>query len=69
MNIVEPINVVSEQLKHDASVHEWRVGWRRGENLNVLSLFRDAVDGPRLRGGFPVLRASVNERLTPALYR
>lgn len=67
MNIVGPINVVSEHLKYDASVHEVE-STREGEErtLNVLSLF-SGCGGMDLgfEGGFPVLRASVNERLTP----
>lgn len=67
MNIVEPINVVSEQLKRDASVHEVESRMEGEERtLNVLSLF-SGCGGMDLgfEGGFPVLRASVNEKITP----
>src|SRR5690554_1245284 len=67
MEIVEPLDTVGEMKFHDSTDYEERtIPREERETLNVLSLF-SGCGGMDLgfEGGFPVLRASVNEALTP----
>src|SRR5690554_8037759 len=67
MEIVEPLGTVKEREFYDSTNHEERtIPREERKTLNVLSLF-SGCGGMDLgfEGGFPVLRASVNEALTP----
>ena len=67
MEIVEPLGTVKEREFYDSTDHEERtIPREERKTLNVLSLF-SGCGGMDLgfEGGFPVLRASVNEALTP----
>ncbi|MFA5651002.1 MAG: DNA (cytosine-5-)-methyltransferase [Proteiniphilum sp.] len=67
MEIVQPLDTVKEMEFYDSTALEERtIPREERKTLNVLSLF-SGCGGMDLgfEGGFPVLRASVNEALTP----